>query len=182
MPRIEVKSIQAGNYAYYHNALAYVARKDKCACKCIGATNLMLPNKRKELEPYIESQVREAREFFKQEDRRLGIRFVINFSESELKYLNERQILGIGYHVAITEFAGCMTYFAVHDHSDSLHLDMLIFPLDITNGRMYGCNRAGWSAIEARLMKYLENFMPVEAVGLFQTAFAKNKSQYRYSW
>lgn len=180
MPRIEVKSIPAGNYAYFYNAIDYVARKDRCACKCIGATNLMLPDKRNKLNSFIESQVTESRAYFKQEDRRLGIRFVINFSEIELKYLNERVILEIGYHVAMTEFAGCMTYFAVHDHSDSLHLDMLIFPLDIRTGKMYGCNRAGWSAIETRLIEYLKNYMPVDAVGGFQTAFTKNKPTYGY--
>ena len=180
MPRIEVKSIPAGNYAYFYNAIDYVARTDKSGCQCIGATNLFLVDKRKELESSIEAQVTEVREYFKQGNRRLGIRFVINFSDTELKYLNERMVLEIGYHVAMTEFAGCMTYFAVHDHTDLLHLDMLIFPVDIRTGKMYGCNIAGWSAIEARLIEYLKNYMPVDAVGGFQTAFTKNKPTYGY--
>lgn len=171
MPRIEIKSIKAGNYAYYYNTLNYVAKNDRCIQGYISAANLLLPQKRSELVPCISQQVSNARMHYGQEDKRLGIHCVVNFSSEELEYLTAIQILEIGHYLSMTEFPDCMTYFAVHDHSDKLHLDMLIFPLNIHNGRMYGCQKKGWNAIEIRLQKYLLNYMPAEVVGKFQVAY-----------
>lgn len=175
MPRIEIKSISEGLYSYYENTLNYVAKKDRCRQGYLGAVNIYLPQKRKDLIPTIREEIRRLREFYGQEDRRLGIHFIVNFSSEELVYLSPIQVLEIGYHIAQTEFTDCMTYFAVHDHTSLLHLDMLIIPINIHTGKMYSCGRAGWSGIETRLQKYLVNYMPESMVGEFQTAFTKAK-------
>lgn len=175
MPRIEIKSIPEGQYPYYENVLNYVSKKDRCVQGYLGATNLYLPQKRRDLIPTLQEEIQRLREFYGQGDRRLGIHFIVNFSPEELSYLSPKQVLEIGYYIAQTEFADCMTYFAVHDHTDLLHLDMLIIPINIHTGRMYSCGRAGWSGIETRLQKYLLNYMPESAVGEFQTAFTKAK-------
>lgn len=68
-----------------------------------------------------------------------------------------------------------MTYFAVHDHTPRLHLDMLIFPVNIHTGRMYACQKLGWNAIELRLQKHLLNYMPQDAIGKFQVCYNMDK-------
>lgn len=172
MPRIEVKSIKSDQYMIYKNVLNYVAKDDRCIKGFLGATNLLLTQKRSQLNFAISEQVNQARKFYGQEDRRLGIHVIIAFSEEEVKYLNHMKILEIAYHVANTEFSGCMTYFAVHDHTEHLHIDMLVFPLNIHTGRMYGCQREGWNAIEIRLQDYLQKYMPEEAIGGFQVNYS----------
>ena len=73
--------------------------------------------------------------FYGKEECRLGLHFEINFAPEELKYLDEWKILGIGYWISETELSDCMTYFAVHDHSEHLHLGMLINPIYISVGK-----------------------------------------------
>lgn len=171
MPRITVKSIPKNKPWIYENVLNYVAKPDKCNQGYISATELLLPHTREEIVPMIGMQIETARTFYGKNENRLGMHVIIEFSPDELKYLSMLQILAIGHHIAQTEFVGCMTYFAVHDHTENLHLDMLLIPINIREGIMYGCNRAGWNGIETRLLTYLKNFMPEEAVSGFQVSY-----------
>lgn len=88
MPRIEVNTIKAGNYAYYFNVLNYVAKDDKCIQGYIGASNLLLPNKRSDIVKYVSHQVEMARMHYGQDDRRLGLHCIFEFTPGELEYLS----------------------------------------------------------------------------------------------
>lgn len=177
MPRINVKNIEANNYAYYKNALEYVARPDRCSSGYISATELYLPTERKYLVSTVDHQIQKVREYYYKTDKRLGLHLEINFSAEELKYLSARHLLLIGHHVATTEFPRCMTYFAVHDHTNLLHLDMLLVPINVQTGLMYGCNNHGWNAIEMRLRDYLHNFMPEETIGGHQVSYGMDTNK-----
>ena len=65
-------------------------------------------------------------------------------------------ILQIAYYLAETEHKGCLTYFAVHDNVKCLHIDMLIVPIVLYTGNMYGCNKPGWIKIACNLKEYLK--------------------------
>ena len=171
MPRINVNTITKGRMDYFMNTINYVARKDRCTEGYLGATNLYLPPKRSDLVPVIMYQIKGLWEFFNKHDVRLGLHVEINLAPSELEYLSKMQVLQIEYFVANAVCADCMTYFSVHDHSELLHIDMLVILIHLDTGLMYGCNKAGWHAIEGRLMEYLQNFMPESAVGEFQVSF-----------
>lgn len=173
MPRLEIKSIQEGQDTYLRNVLNYVAKWNKCNQGYLGAANLYLPQKKKELIPTIQQQNQELREFYRQENKRLGIHFIVAFSPEEAAYLTHMYVLQIGYFLAQTEFAEYMAYFAVHDHTELLHLDMLINPINIHTGLMFGCNRSGWYGIGSRLQEHLLRYMPEGAIRELQVTFSK---------
>ena len=169
MPRISVKTIS--EMAHYVNTIKYVAKKDKCIKPLCGACNVYLPMKRSEIVPVIREQFDMSKDFYGKEEFRLGIHFEINFAPSELTYMDPWTILKVGYWISETEFNGCQTYFAVHDHSKWMHLDMIINPVNIYTGKMYGCGKGGWNAIGYRLCEYLKNFMPEECVNELQIVY-----------
>lgn len=171
MPRIDVKSITANNIQYFNNGVKYIAKKDKCDGKHIGATNLYLPEKRKDLERTVKLQMEDIRNHYNKENKRLGIHAVFAFSQEEDQYLTEKQALEIAYRIAEREFQYCPTYFSVHNHTETKHIDMLILPINLQTGNMYGCNRRGWNAIESRLIQDLENFVPKACIGGHQVAY-----------
>lgn len=169
MPRLSIKSVT--EKPHYTNTIKYVANREKCSQPIIGASNVYLPMERKDIVPAIREQFDAVKTFYGKEDCRLGIHFEINLSPEELKYLDAWKILQMGYWISETEFSDCMTYFAVHDHSDYMHLDMLINPINIYNGNMYGCSKAGWNAIGKQLNEYMKNYIPEEKIGKLQIAF-----------
>lgn len=173
MPRICIKSIKENNWSYYDNVLNYVAKKDKCAEPMIGACNVYMPINRKEIVPVIRMQFNEVKHFYEQENHRLGIHFEINFSPEELRYLDRKKILEIGYWISETQFKNHMTYFAVHDHSECLHLDMLINTVNILTGNMYGCGNAGWNAVANEIHEHLKLYVPDETIISRQITFPK---------
>lgn len=181
MPRIEIKSIPAGQEVIFRNVLNYVAKDDRCFQGYIGASKLCMPAERKEIVDNIQKQIQQLRVFYGKTDKRLGLHCIIAFSKEEMEYLTPWKVLEIGYYISETEFAECMTYFAVHDHTELLHLDMLVIPIKVCTGKMYGCPRAGWSGIELRLREYLLDNMPESAVGGFQTAFEKYRISDEYN-
>lgn len=174
MPRISVLGVNEGNFSYIENTSKYVAREDKCLDGYIGATNVYLPNNRKKIAGSIVSQMMNVREFHSQMDSRLGIHVIFAFSPDECKYITKADLLSIGYHIAETEFSDCITYFAVHDHTDNLHIDMLIDTVKITDGKMYGCNLAGWRAVGNHLIQTLEEYIPKDKISPVQVSFSVN--------
>lgn len=173
MPRITVKGIGAEEIKIYNNVANYVSRHDKSIQGLIGATHLYLGEKRNRDISLILQQMLSYRQFYNQVGKRLGIHVIIEFSSEENKYLTSERMLQIGYHIAETEFIGCPTYFAVHDHGAQLHLDMLLIPMDVYTGLMYGCDKSGWRRIEINLIQYLKGIMPEECVGGIQVSFGK---------
>lgn len=173
MPRISVKRIN--EKAHYNNTIRYVAKKEKCNKPMYGACNAYLPMKRSDMVTAIREQFDMSKVFYGKEDFRRGIHFEINFAPKELEYLDSQKILMIGYWISEMGFNGCQTYFAVHDHSDWLHLDMMINPVNIYTGMMYGCGKGGWNAIGYSLCEYLKNFMPEECIGELQVVYPDKK-------
>lgn len=173
MPRVEVKSISAGQNQIFRNVLNYVAKDTRCIQGYIGAANLYLPRNRNEVVSSIKAQIENMRRFYGQGSTRLGLHCIVAFSEEEAAYLTLLQALEIGYFISETEFAECMTYFAVHDHTGLLHIDMLVIPINVRKGYMYGCGKGGWHAIVFRIQRHLLNYMPESAIGDFQMAFEK---------
>ena len=176
MPRLNVKRIV--EIPHYTNTINYVAKKDKCSKPMYGAYNAYLPMNRSDIVPAIREQFDAAKTFYGKENRRPGIHFEINFAPEELEYLDPHKILTIGYWISETEFTDCMTYFAVHDHTKLWHLDMLINPVLITEGNMYGCNNVGWYGIGSRLCEHLKYYMPEDKIRDLQVSFSeKNEVQ-----
>lgn len=169
MPRISIKSVNS--MVHYFNTINYVAKGDKCSQPMIGACNAYLPMMKHDIVPAIREQFDTAREFYGKKECRPGIHFEINFSPEELKYLDRKKILECGYWISETQFTGCMTYFAVHDHSEYMHLDMLINPINIYTGNMYGCNRSGWNAIMNSFIDHLKVYILDEKIISRQIAF-----------
>lgn len=171
MPRIDVVSIKKENYVYFENCLNYIAKEDHCIEGYIGATHIYLPMDRNMHVPFIRTQVSTMRSFYQKQNNRLGLHITINFSPEEQGFLNKGMMLQIAYHLAETEFPSCMTYFAVHDNVDLNHIHMLIIPINVYTGYMYGCGKAGWNTIEDKLRKLLKTIMPESVVGGFQVAY-----------
>ena len=171
MPRIDVKKIESKDYNYFDNCINYVAKEGHCINGFIGGTHWYLPPDRNKHVSALMTHIQTIREFYGKYDTRLGIHVVVTFSPEEVIFLNRRSVLEIGYYLAQTEFTNCMTYFAVHDHTDLLHLDMLIIPIDVYTGNMYGCGKAGWNCIMAKLKMFLHNYMPESVMGSFQVAY-----------
>lgn len=171
MPRIDVKTIEEGNYVYFENCVNYVASAGHCIKGYIGATNMYLPHDRSDHLKAIGLQIEHARSFFRKNNRRLGIHIVFTFSPEETSYLSRRTLLSIAYYIAETKFAGCMTYFAVHDNTELLHIDMLLISINMNTGNMYACSKQGWNKIALNLQSYLKTIMPEDAVGGIQVAY-----------
>ena len=165
MCRIDVRNIMSGNYQYYDNVLKYIAREDHCTNCNIGAAHVLFPQKKKDLLSALRYQIDAVRTFYGKEDNRLGIHLTIAFSADELAFLDADKILDIGYYLSINEFTNCITFFGVHDNTALLHLHMLIIPINIKLGTMYGCNKQGWYAIEKRLRIYMTKYIPEVVLG-----------------
>lgn len=173
MPRIDVKAIGKDNYAYKKNTINYVARNDHCIEGYIGATNLLLDKNRNKNATEVLKQMEEAREFYNQTDTRQGLHVVFTFSPKEAEHLTKKDALKLAYEVAETEFEGCMTYFAVHDNTSLIHIDMLVDPLNVYTGKMYGCHKAGWWSIGNRFIERMKLYVPEEDIGELQIPYGK---------
>lgn len=171
MPRIDVKTIGSAEYAYFNNCINYVAKADHCIKGYIGATNWYLSPYREEHVPLLMKHIENIRNFYGKHDTRLGIHVVVTFSPEEQAYLSRKSVLEIGYYLAQSEFTNCMTYFAVHDNTELIHIDMLIIPIDVYTGKMYACGKAGWNCIELKLKAFLQNYIPKSMIGSFQVAY-----------
>ena len=58
-----------------------------------------------------------------------------------------------------------MTYFAVHNHTELFHLDMLVFPVNMMNGEIISYGKHSWYYMVSQLAEYLKAFVPIEKVG-----------------
>jgi hypothetical protein len=104
-------------------------------------------------------------------DNRYALHVILAFAPSESKYLDHTKALEIGYYLAQTEFTNCMCYFGVHDHSCYegtnqlyLHIDMMLVPFDIFNGKSYDCGKPGWIKIIYDVAAYLQKYVPVSEI------------------
>lgn len=175
MCRLEVKAIEAGNTKYFENVCNYIAKDCKCEKGYIGATNAYLPTNRSIMVEEISSQMNNDRIYHHQENSRLGLHLTVAFAPSECKSLNRRTILNIGYQLAEKEFPDCTTYFAVHDHSENLHLHMLVGTVKHSDGRMYACGPRGWRSIGHSVADFLKEYVPEEDIAELQFATPKKE-------
>lgn len=61
------------------------------------------------------SQMEEVKKYFRKEDKRQVLHYVLSFSMEEMKYIGTGEALEIGYRVAGYFFTGWQTVFWVHD-------------------------------------------------------------------
>lgn len=162
MPRIQiitVKSVQ-----HLQAVVLYVARSDKCMNhQYIGMCNMLMGEDN-------ESELLKVDQFLhndfnKCHAKRRGIHLIIEFSPEECQFLNQQVILQIGYWLSATYFANHVTYFAVHNHTELFHLDMLVFPVNMMNGEIINYGKPAWYYMVSQLEEYLKAFVPIEKIG-----------------
>lgn len=95
----------------------------------------------------------------------------LEFLPSECIYLDAQKIIRIGYQFPCMEFPNCITYFGVHDHSEYLHLDMLLLPIDIYTGNSYGYSQNAWYKFGYDIRELMLQYMPEENISNVQTLY-----------
>lgn len=165
MPHLQVVNQVKHNSVAYRNLLNYIARPDKCRNRIIGMTNVLL-DFQKTPENLVDDQVQRFREYHAVSCR-YALHIIVEFSPEEARYLDYNKVLEIGYFLAETEFTNCICYFAVHDHSTYkgtnqvyLHLDFMLIPFNIYDGRGYNCGKSGWFKIANDIKEFMKKYVP----------------------
>ncbi|MFR0900135.1 MAG: hypothetical protein ACLSG4_11835 [Anaerobutyricum sp.] len=169
MPNLQVVNQVKHDFVAYNNLLYYVARPDRCRNRMIGMTNVFFDFSEAP-KNLVNKQVQRFREYHSVNSR-YAIHIIVCFSPDEVEYLSCNRVLEIGYFLAETEFKDCICFFAVHDHSTYegtnkvyLHLDFMLIPFSIYDGRGYDCGKAGWYKIANDIKEYLKKFMPSSVI------------------
>ena len=162
MPRIQVISIT--NERHFKNCLSYPTDIKKCKSRMYGMTNAFCEYGHSPYQTVLRS-INEVCEFHGISDiGRKAFHVIVTFSDLERRYITKELVLHTGYFLAMNEFPNNVCLFAVHDHSGKLHLDLLIFTVDIYTGRIYSCSKSGWYKILNDLILFLEGRIPKEIV------------------
>lgn len=159
------------NFVAYYNLLNYVRNYDKCQNRYYGTSNvLLLPNRAvEESVDFTANKIRKITYC----DVKLAVHLIVEFAPSELEYLDHKKILEAGYFISVYEMPECITFFAVHDHSKHLHLDMMIFPYSIYNGKAYHISKKSFYKIGADIQRYLLKYIPQEKMSKVQTIYGR---------
>lgn len=62
---------------------------------------------------------------------------------------------------------------SVHDHSEHLHLDMMIFPYSIYDGKAYHISKKSLYKIGMDIQKYLLKYVPQENMSQIQPVYGR---------
>lgn len=172
MPRLQILTKEKPRS--FFNTLNYVARPDKCQQGCYGMTNVY-NDPSLSPETVIENAAWTLRDKYGKIDQRYAMHEILTFSPEECKYLDHKKVLEIGYHMAESAFPDCISFFAVHDHSNLLHLDLMVIPIDLHTGSNYDCGSAGAYHICSDVTSYLEKYVPKDKISKTRIAFGKTK-------
>ena len=169
--RIQFISRVDHNETAYMNLLNYIRHPDKCTGGIFGATNVFIdPNASIEQSVYMTAEYIRKRQSC---DTKLAVHLIIEFSPSELEYLDENKILETGYVISQLDMAECITFFGVHDHSEHLHLDMMICPYSIYTGKAWHLSKSFLWKIGLDIKEHLIHYMPEEAISKLQTVWGR---------
>lgn len=181
MPNLQVLDRVKKNEYAYENLLHYITRPDKCQKGIYGMTNVYM-NSLCQPEKVFHKQIQCLREYHGKENR-YALHLILRFAPSETKYLDHIKALDIAYYLAEAAFSNCMCYFAVHDHSCYkgtnqvyLHIDMMIVPFDIFNGKSYSCGKAGWYKIGYDIATYMEKFIPASDISKCEVFYGRHEN------
>lgn len=94
------------------------------------------------------SQMEDVKKYFRKEDNRQALHYVLSFSMEEMKYIGTGEVLEIGYHVAGYFFTGWQTVFWVHDDTDNLHIHFVVNGTSYEDGRAFDMGPAGLQEIK----------------------------------
>ena len=162
MPRIQIITVK--NVEHLKSVVQYVARSDKCMNQqYVGLCNMLIGEDNESVLWKMDQFLHN--EFNKCHTKRRGIHLIIEFSPEECQFLNQQVILQIGYWLTAMYFANYVTYFAVHDHTELFHLDMLVFPVNMITGEIINYGKPTWYYMVSQLAEYLKGFVPIEKIG-----------------
>lgn len=162
MPRMQVIMVKSIQHLY--SVVPYVAKSDKCMNQqYVGMCNMLMGEDN--ISALLKVNQFLHNDFNKGHTERQGIHLIIEFSPEECQFLNQQMILQIGYWMAGTYFTNYVTYFAVHDHTAKLHLDMLVFPVNMITGEIINYGKSTWYDMASQLAEYLKIIIPEEKVG-----------------
>ncbi len=159
------------NEKAYYNLLHYVRGYEKCRKGYFGTSNVcVFPNATvEESVHYTAQKVREITYC----NVKLAMHLIIQFAPSELVYLDHSKVLEIGYFISLYDMPECITFFAVHDHSEHLHLDMMIFPYSIYDGKAYHISKKSLYKIGMDIQKYLLKYVPQKNISQIQPVYGR---------
>lgn len=112
-----------------HNLICYVVRESHCIGNLCGAQGLRVGTGANMYE-----QMYEIKKYFRKEDKRQALHYILSFSEEEEKYIGIREAMQIGYEVA-NFFQGWQVVFGVHTNSERLHIHFVVNGTSYENGR-----------------------------------------------
>ena len=181
MPILQiVDTIRYDTKALY-NVINYVAREDKCQCRCIGATNIYLDQS--DIVNTINDHFMKLWEYHCKTKGKFAQHLIIELAPSEVKYLTADSVLCLAYRFAQKEFPNLICYFAVHDHAlyhdehnnllPRFHIDMIVFLLDIFSGRIAGFHKGAEYKMLFDFIALLNQFVQDEDIQR-NKSFVKN--------
>ena len=171
MPRIQVIPITSERH--FKHCLSYPTDITKCKNRMYGMTNAYCdrgfsPSKT------ILKNIKEVYGFHGISSiKRKAFHIILTFSDSERMFLTKEIVLQMGYFLAMSEFPNNQCFFGVHDHGNKLHLDFLLFPVDIYTGCTYSCSKSGWYKILNDLIQFMEAYIPKEKITTMPVIFGQ---------
>lgn len=114
------------------NLVGYAARGKDGAVNVCGAQGLLLGDAGS-----MYRQMAEVKRYFRKEEGRQAMHYILSFSREEMGYIGVREVLQIGYAFAGYCFLGWQVVFGIHTNTDSLHIHFIVNTTSYEDGRAY---------------------------------------------
>ena len=139
---------KAVNKAYrdgsdFRNLVLYAVNRETGETNVCGAQAVMLGDA-----DSMYGQMEEVKRYFRKEDKRQALHYVLSFSKGEMEYIGIREALEIGYSVAGYFFTGWQTVFGIHTDTDNLHIHFVVNGTSYEDGRAFDIGPAGLQEIK----------------------------------
>ena len=142
------------------NLINYVIADEHCVEKVYGAQGIV-----KSQTDNMYQQMINVKKYFRKEEGRQALHYVLSFSKDEEEYIGLQEALEIGYRIAYF-FSGWQVLFGVHTNTEHLHIHFVVNNTSYENGKSFSMGIRGLQQgqVIARnaVMNYRLRAMPVE--------------------
>lgn len=111
-------------------------------------------------------QMEGVKKYFRKENKRQALHYVLSFSGEEMEYIGIREALEIGYAFAGCCCLGWQVVFGIHTDTDSLHVHFIVNSTSYENGRAFDMGPAGLQEakeyVKAAVQSYYIRSLPEE--------------------
>lgn len=125
------------------NLVNYVIADNHCIDKVYGAQGII-----KSQTDNMYQQMVYVKKYFRKENGRQALHYVLSFSKEEEHYIGIQEALEIGYKVA-NYFCGWQVVFGVHTNTGHLHLHFVVNNTSYENGKSFSIGLRELSQIQA---------------------------------